>query len=82
MIAIKVPFLKIVKDDVVKSTIYVTSPTDIVVLDNDHSVEKWKIPITRTFDELNDLGNRSYVAKDYKQAIRYYNQALKVCSIY
>ena len=77
VIAIKEPFLKIVKDDKVKNSIYVTSPTDVVVLD-DHSVEKWKRPISRSFDELNDDGNRSYVAKDYQQAIRYYTQALKV----
>lgn len=77
VIAIKEPFLKIVKDDGVKNTIYVTSPTDVIVLD-DHSVEKWKIPISRSFDELNDDGNRSYVTKDYQQAIRHYTQALKV----
>ena len=77
VIAIKEPFLKISSKKDKEHFIQVCSPTHLVVLD-DHCVEKWKTPILLSYDELNDNGNRFYVAKKYEEAIREYTKALKV----
>lgn len=79
VIAIKEPYLKISIHDQSKYYIQVTSPTDVVVLDDDHCVAKWKTHNLRcSFDELNEHGNRFYVAKKYAKAIGKYTEALKV----
>lgn len=77
---IKEPYLKIMIHDNNNYFIRVESPTDIVILDDDgHSVQKWKIQLPkRTYSELNERGNKCFVTKQFRQAIRLYNQALKV----
>lgn len=78
VIAIKEPYLKIMISDNSNFYIRVESPTDIVILD-EHNVEKWKTAEPGlTYDQLNDLGNKSFVTKDYYQAVRHYTKALKV----
>lgn len=79
VIIIKEPYLKIMISNNSDYYIRVESPTDVVFV-NDHGVEKWK-PFKKTdftYEQLNELGNKCFVKKEYRQAIRYYSQALNV----
>lgn len=81
VVAIKEPYLKIMISDHSNYYIRVESPTDIVVLDDEqHQVDKWKSNDNKslTYEQLNDLGNKAFVKKEFYQAIRQYNLALKV----
>lgn len=79
VIAIKEPFLKSMVEDKTKCMIRVESPTDVVILNDYNGVSKWVInQNTATFDEFNNCGNRYFVAKDYRKAIKQYSNALKV----
>lgn len=78
VLMIKEPYLKIMISNNSDFYIRVESPSDIVVLD-DHKIEKWTPPPANlTYEQLNELGNKCFGKKDYRQAIRYYTQALKV----
>lgn len=84
VIAIKEPYLKIKDDDHTLYHIYVESPTDIVVLDDqDHDVDEWKTKqlSNRTSDECNHQGNKYFVAKECRKAIKEYTQSLKVSQL-
>lgn len=58
--------------------IHVESPTDVLVL-NEHDVEKWKDKSTGdAYEQLNEMGNKRFVAKKYMEAVQLYSKALKV----
>lgn len=79
VLVIKEPYLTTVMWEESDTCIQVESPTDVVILDK-HEIKKWKNPEEPelAYEQLNDLGNKFFVAKQYRNAIRHYTRALKV----
>lgn len=78
VIKIKEPYLKIMISNNDDYYIRIESPTDIVFVDDNHGVDKWLIVTPEmTYEQLNDLGNKFFVSKEYRKAIKQYDRALK-----
>lgn len=78
-IIIKEPFLKTMISENNNFYIRVESPTDIVILCS--SASSLKHPVLMSYEQLNDLGNRAFKTKEYRDAIQNYDMALKVYSL-
>lgn len=79
ILIVKEPYLKFMIANPKDFHIRVDSPSDVIVVNDDrlHSIEKWNlIPKNSKFDQLNEQGNRHFIAKQYELAIYMYTRAL------